>query len=156
MGYGDNYIKKQGIREELNIVPDLISSMEAKWDCEVKINHSSLNENMREKIDYHIDIFSPVRHVKMKADYKSGDSFTLVSDKGYDNLAPSKSDFIIQGKPQSFVFIKVSKLKEVIGECHPHLRSSKFDNSQYFFLGQYLAMNGHRFSEKELFSIPRI
>ena len=154
--YGDNYIKQKGIREEIEIVPPLIKSMEAKWDCKVKINHSNAYENMSQKIDYHIDIFSPVRHVKIKADYKSGDSFTLISHQGNNNLAPSQSDFIIQGKPKSFVFIKVSKLKEVLDECYPDLRNSKFDNSLYFFMNEYLTMNRHKFSEKELFSIPRI
>lgn len=156
MGYGDHEVKRRGIQEEIDIIPELIAAMEAKWDCEVKIKQSSLNENMKNKIDYHISISTPVRNIEIKADYKSGESLTLISNHGQNNLDKSQSDFIIMGKPNSFTFVKVDKLREVLKEWHPGLRNSKFDDSLYFFLGSYLHMTRQQFSKKELFHISKV
>lgn len=150
--YGLTEEQRRGIIEEDRIIPLLTSSMKSKWGREVNISKSKDVDNWRSKIDYHIQIGEK----EFTADYKSGDSFTLYGHRGDNLLNQSQADWIIKGERDKFVFIKVERLKEVVKKFPPRVFRSKTNNSQYFWLGQYLARLSSHFGDKELFSAPKI
>ena len=151
--------KRKGLEREYSVVPQLIKSMETAWNCKASLKHANLNENMRDKVDYHIEYTTPVRTVTITADYKYGISFTLFTNTGTNRLNEYKSKWIILDVPGSpvFRFIKVEALKECVAAHAPELKPSKYpnDNSKWFHLVNYIESHPEFFISGDI-SIPKI
>ena len=110
--------------------------------------------NMTQKIDYYLifDSSTPFNgFLKIAIDVKFAYSYTLISENGKNNIESSKSDYIIfnfPNRPDILLKINTNDLKECIKVNPPNLYSSKYGNSKYFYIEEYINKNKKCFEGK--------
>lgn len=151
MVYADNKEKQRGIARE-PFVAERIASYFKKQGMSVTMQKSSVLEDMRKKYDYSYSCPESQSFAKseklheIKVDIKCGKSFTLFDEQGRNTLEHSESTFIVYElyEGANLIWINTEKLKECLKVNPPQLRLSKYNNSQYFFIENYLRENRKR------------
>jgi len=128
------------------------------YDC--KVSKGTLNEDMKEHIDAKISCDkTPFKgRFVTPIDIKTGKTFTLYSSTGLNTLENSKSVYLVyeyKETDQSLMFVSVSKLREVVKKYRPRLFNGKYDNSKYFWIGDYVDDHIEEFTPNEIFWIKK-
>ena len=141
--YGSNRIKQAGIIREHDIIEKVIAYLRL---CKYKVvaEKSSRDIDMHSKIDYYLlfDESTPfLKSLKVPVDVKSGNSYTVINQKGENSLENSKSRFIIINtvkKPDELLWVSVNKLRECMKIYPPKLYESNDNDSYYMWLDGYV------------------
>ena len=159
MAYGDTKYKTRGIRREPIIMEGVLHGIR-KLGHSCKAIKSSKNEDMRDKIDYKLDFEKETfkGYFYIPIDIKSGWTFTLLTDKGFNTLESSKSGFLVYEVEEGddyYIFLSVPKLRDLVKAFPPRLRKSRNNNSMYFSIIDYLEAHGSKFTDDEYFELEK-
>ena len=157
MAYGSTEDKQKGIRRE-SVVAKRILDYFNSTKLKVKMDHSTLLEDMRQKFDYVYTCergqsFSKKEKIsEIKVDIKCGKTYTMIDENGNNNLEKSEADYIVfelYENADKLLWINTGKLKQCIGKRYPELRLSKEEGnkSRYFFIEEYIK-NNEKFLDK--------
>ena len=96
MAYGDNKFKRSGIEKEAGIMKGIKNSLEDLGHL-VLVNKSTLNEDMKHKIDYKLKFPNvPFKNQKnISIDIKSGNTYTLITTTNQNTIEASKADYLV-------------------------------------------------------------
>jgi hypothetical protein len=151
MAYADSEDKQRGIARE-PFVAQRILDYHKRIGMKVTMEHSSLLEDMREKIDYRFKCderqsFSRNEKItEITVDIKCGKTFTLYDTKGRNTLDNAKSRFIvfeIEENCENLIWINTERLKECLKRYPTDLRLSKREGntSKFFYIEPYVKKN---------------
>jgi len=146
--YGDNENKQRGIARE-PLVAQRILDYFTTCGLIVKMEESTLLEDMRKKFDYKYTCKEGQSFAKnekvneIKVDIKCGKTFTLIDESGHNTLEHSESTFIVYelNEGEDLLWINTGRFKECIERNKLELRKSKENKSKYFFIEEYIRKN---------------
>jgi hypothetical protein len=148
MAYADSEDKQRGIAREPFVAQRILDYFES-MGMKVKMEKSSLNEDMRKKFDYKYTCnenqsFANNGKVhEIKVDIKCAKTFTLIDELGRNTLENSESTFLVyEMQPGAdLLWVNTGKFKECLDRNGYELRKSKINNSKYFFIEDYIRKN---------------
>lgn len=159
MFYGNNKFKKAGIAREPIIRKELSEALQ-KAGFINRIDSAGLHEDTKNHVDARIHLIGPSFHGwrEIPIDIKTSESFTIINGNGDNTLEHSKSVYLVyEYSPESdhYVFIKISRLKEVMALNRPIIQIGKNPVSRYFWLRDYIESNSDKFNSEEIFTVNK-
>ena len=159
MAYGSTQSRMRGIKRE----PIIISGVSSSLFRDGYPNRAlipSVNENINKHIDatfiFDSNQFRGYREIPV--DVKSTASLTILNVQGKDSLKNSIAIyFVFEYSPDSseYVFVKRTKLMEVMNSYPPNILTGKDKKSKYFWMNTYLDSHSDKFNSEELFTIKK-
>lgn len=148
MAYADSEDKQRGIAREPFVAQRILDYFES-MGMKVKMEKSSLNEDMRKKFDYKYtcnenqSFANNGKIHEIKVDIKCAKTFTLIDELGRNTLEHSDSTFIVfeLEEGSDLLWVNTGKFKECLDRNGYELRKSKINNSKYFFIEDYIRKN---------------
>jgi len=157
MAYGDTKAKKAGIKRELVIIDELSEAL-AKAGYPNRIISSGVFENIKKHIDAKIQLRSGFfkGDEEIPIDIKSTESLTIINRYGEDTLRNSESIYYVfeySEDAREYVFVRRTRLIEVMDKYPPKIFPGKYDKSEYFWFKTYIDIHESEFNSEDLFKI---
>ena len=132
MAYADSEDKQRGIAREPFVAQRILDYFES-MGMKVKMEKSSLNEDMRKKFDYKYtcnenqSFANNGKIHEIKVDIKCVKTFTLIDELGRNTLENSESTFLVYEMEEGadLLWINTGKFKECLDRNGYQLRKSK-------------------------------
>jgi hypothetical protein len=160
MSYGDTLAKQKGINREPIIIAGLSEAL-LKAGYPNKSFGGSVFENINKHIDAWIKLLNGTKlfdYDLIPIDVKSTESFTFINKNLKDTLKTSESIYIVfeySADSPEYVFVKRTRLMEVMSKNPPKVFTGYDGKSKYFWAKSYLKENASGFNADELFKIPK-
>ena len=159
MAYGSTQAKRKGIARQSSIISGLSSSF-FRHGYPNRVITSAVNEDRNHHIDatYFFDGPGFMGHQELPVDVKSTPSLTIFNSIKRDTLKNSKAIYFVfeySEDSQEYLFIKRTKLIEVMNLYHPKILTGYDGISRYFWMNTYLNSHSDKFNSEELFTIKK-
>jgi hypothetical protein len=159
MSYGDTKAKQTGIKREAIIIDELSEAL-IKAGYPNRIISAGVFENINKHIDAKIQLPSVLLkgYEEIPIDIKSTESLTIRNKKKQDTLRDSEAIYYVfeySADSPEYVFVKRTRLIEVMDEHPPRLFIGYDGISHYFWLRSYLDIHGSKFNSDDLFKINK-
>jgi len=159
MAYGDTKAKKAGIKRELVIIDELSEAL-VKAGYPNRTISAGVFENINKHIDAKIQLSSRLfkGYEEIPIDIKSTESLTITNKFGKDTLRNSEAIFYVfeySEDAREYVFIRRTRLIEVMDKYPPRILPGKYDKSEYFWIKTYLDIHESEFNSEDLFKLNK-